>query len=315
MTMRAKLRPTKFSCYWQHWDNFEIKDPTKNQLLKQSFYFQSGFGYSLHAQPWFASFPRCPLSFKAKLEICWARPKNQAAVKPWGRSIQTQSFRTKRRLPHSRDTSLQSHSQGEMTHQWISSRTGAHSLPWKQVRGHVAEGIVSVERFQEQQFPGWETEGEKSGMFWISPTQQAEDATPSTCRCSGHTVVCRNKSVTPFTETKPCGEEWWLCGAVSSLIPTGFYPWLPPATPTWASQTGKPSLKSEGCSTNLQMLPVHPTMVLFRALMGLIPASTTIPSWSCWTLPPIPLTDVHEHNNTWRRESEGKSIPGIIQSA
>lgn len=48
---------------------------------------------------------------------------------------------------------------GEMTHQGISAR----SLPWKQVRGHLREGIVSVEGFGEQQ-PGWGAEGEKSGV-------------------------------------------------------------------------------------------------------------------------------------------------------
>lgn len=108
----------------------------------------------------------------------------------------------------------------------------------------------------------------------------------STHRCSGHTIVCRNQSVRSFTETKQRGEEW----SSEQPDPNRFL------SLAWASQAEEPSLGSEVCSTNLQTLVAHPTMVFLRALMGLIPASTAIPSWSCWALPSVPLTDVHAHN-------------------
>lgn len=96
--------------------------------------------------PWFLCLPCCPLPFNPKPKSCWARPRNRLQFNPEDALSKNSSSGQRGGCHIPQPTLSSTNSRGEITHKWIRARTGAHSLPWKQVKGHFTVGIVSEER-------------------------------------------------------------------------------------------------------------------------------------------------------------------------
>lgn len=122
---------------------------------------------SSHGQTWFVCLPWRPLTstFNQKPKSSWDRPKNSLQLNPDGALfMHCSSGQIVCHVPQSNCSSINSWK--GITHQWISVRKGADSLPWKQVKGHIKEEIVSLERLQRSV--------RSSSLVWIPKVSKCE---------------------------------------------------------------------------------------------------------------------------------------------